>query len=274
MSRPDIEANIATLHKLGLTVLEAKVYTALALAGDTEVKAIARSLSIAKCEVYRAITALEEAGLVEKLLAVPASYRSISITEATNILLENKSSELTKLQKDTEELVKSLCNVDAVEAKPQDEEDIVISEGKIVAKRLINQLQTTKSSFETVSTWNVCARMLSDWRTEFARLTKNKVHVRVITDLSPNKQSIPEFLKTLQENPFFEIRYYPEPLTIKMAIRDACEVNVCFSEKSTSPNLWSRNRIFAQLANKTFECMWNEAVPNNKRSKPCTILPA
>jgi sugar-specific transcriptional regulator TrmB len=263
MGRPDIEANITTLHKLGLTVLEAKVYAALALAGDTEVKTVAHSLKIAKCEVYRAIAALEEIGLVEKLLVVPASFRAISIDVASRILLENKDLELTKLQKDTEELVKSLCNADTTISKP--EEDIVISEGKIVAKRLITQLQTTKRSFETISSWNICARMLSDWRNEFAKLTKNQSHVRVLTDHSPKKELIPEYLKELQQSAFFEIRYYPEPLTIKMAIRDGCEVNVCFSEKSSSPNLWSKNRVFAQLANKTFECMWNEAAPRNKR---------
>ena len=274
MSRPDINVNIATLHKLGLTVLEAKVYATLALAGDAEVKTMARSLNIAKCEVYRAIAALEEIGLVEKLLVVPASYRAITIDVASRILLENKDLELTKLQKDTEELVKSLCNADNTSSKPEEEEDIVISEGKIVAKRLLTQLQTTKSSFETISSWNICARMLSDWRNEFTKLTKNQAHVRVLTDHSPKNELMPEFLKELQQSAFFEIRYYPEPLTIKMAIRDGCEVNLCFSEKSSSPNLWSKNRVFAQLANKTFECMWNEATPKNKRSKPCTILPA
>jgi sugar-specific transcriptional regulator TrmB len=258
MSRPDSDSNITTLHKLGLTVLEAKVYTALALAGNTEVKTLAHSLNIAKCEGYRAISALEKRGLVEKLLVVPACYRAISIDEATQILLETKSSEYNNLQKETQELVKSLCKVDATNPKLE-EDDIVVSEGKTVAKRLIIQLQTAKSSFEAISTWNVCARMLCDWSKDLIRLTKSGVHVRILTDVQPKGELTPEFLSELQKNPFFEIRYYWEPLTIKLAIRDRYEVNICFSEKSSSPNIWSKNPVFAQLANKTFECMWNEA---------------
>jgi sugar-specific transcriptional regulator TrmB len=270
MSRADSNANIATLHKLGLTVLEAKVYTSLALAGNTEVKTLAHSLNIAKCEVYRAIAALEKTGLVEKLLVIPANYRAIPIDDATRILLENKSTEYNKLQKETQELVKSLCNADTANPKLE-EDDIIVSEGKIVAKRLITQLQTATSSFETISTWNVCARMLCDWSKDFIRLTKSGVHVRVLTDHSPNGELTPEFLMDLQESPFFEIRYYWEPLMIKLAVRDRCEVNICFSEKSSSPNIWSKNPVFAQLANKTFECMWNEAAP---RSKQATVLSA
>jgi sugar-specific transcriptional regulator TrmB len=258
MSKPDSNTNIATLHKLGLTVLEAKVYTTLALMGNTEVKTLAHSLNIAKCEIYRAISALEKRGLVEKLLVVPACYRAISIDDASQILLENKSSEYNNLQKETQELVKSLCKVDAPKSKLE-EDDIVVSEGKTVAKRLITQLQMATSSFEAISTWNVCARMLCDWSKVLSRLTKSGVHVRVLTDNSPKGELMPEFLLELQKNPFFEIRYYGTPLTMKLAIRDKCEVNICFSERSSSPNLWSKNPIFVQLANKTFECMWNEA---------------
>lgn len=273
MSRVDSNANIATLHKLGLTVLEAKVYTSLIATGKSDVRAIARIVDIAKCEVYRAISSLEKIGLVEKILVSPAVYQAISIRDASVFLMENKRLEYKEIQKETEQLVTSLSALEVSNPTREEENDLIISDGKIVARRLADQLQSVRTSYETISTWNVCAKMLSNWHNDFSRLTRNKVQVRVLTDL-PKDGLIPQFISDLQKNPFFEIKYYLEPLTIKMAIRDKVEVNICCSEKDFTPNIWSKNPIFAQLANKTFEGMWNTAVPNiEQRNKTCTILP-
>ena len=88
----------------------------------------------------------------------------------------------------------------------------------------------------------------------------------MLTDKSRKDAQTPQFLVDLQKNPYFEIKYYKNPITIKMAIRDKEDVNVCFSasKKKGSPNIWSNNPIFAQLANNCFEYMWNKTTEENK----------
>ncbi|MCW3983590.1 MAG: hypothetical protein NWE96_06290 [Candidatus Bathyarchaeota archaeon] len=247
------------MHRLGLTVLEAKVYSSLIAREGAEAKTIARNLNIAKCEVYRAISSLEKTGLIEKKLTIPSVYKAIPIREASKILLEKKTAEYKKLQEDAEKLVISLERSSTFDLDKENEQGIVLSEGKTVTKRLVNQLRTTEKSFESISTWNVCARMLCDWIDDFKWLTENGVNVRVLTDKLRKDELTPQFLLDLEKSQFFEIRYYKEPLSIKMAIRDKKEINVCFYEKRGSPSMWSNNPIFAQLATKCFECMWNEA---------------
>jgi sugar-specific transcriptional regulator TrmB len=253
------ESDIETLHRLGLTVLEARVYSSLIARDCSEAKTIARCLNIAKCEVYRAISSLEKLGLIEKTLTIPSVYKAIPIKDATRILLEKKTAEYIELQEATKKLVTTFDRTKTLTVGEEDKQSIVISEGKAVVKRLVNQLRTTQKTFESISTWNVCAKMLCDWFDDFKWLTENKVNVRVLTDKLRKDSQPPNFLLDLQKSSFFEIRYYKEPLSIKMAIRDKKEVNVCFYEKRGSPNMWSNNPIFAQLATKCFEYMWNEA---------------
>ena len=87
MNQEDSDSDIEILHKLGLTFLEAKVYSTLVMLENSDAKGIARPLNIAKCEVYRAISSLEKLGLVEKMLTVPSVYKASSIKDASQILL-------------------------------------------------------------------------------------------------------------------------------------------------------------------------------------------
>jgi sugar-specific transcriptional regulator TrmB len=262
------ESDIETLHSLGLTVLEAKVYSTLVVPENADVKGIARSLNIAKCEVYRALSSLEKLGLVEKILSIPSEYKAIPIKEASLILLEKKTAEYSELQKKTQQLV---VNFDKPNLKitweDEKEQNIVISEGKIVVKRLVNQLCKAKKSFETISTWSVCAPMLSGFYEDFKLITNNKVKVRVLTDNLKKDSQTPQFLIDLQTSPYFEIKYTKTPLAIKMAIRDKEDVNVCISstKNKSSPSIWSNNPIFAELATNCFENMWNKALKESKQ---------
>jgi sugar-specific transcriptional regulator TrmB len=254
------KADIETLNRLGLTLSEAKVYLALTWVQKADVKEIARSLDTAKCEVYRVISSLEKVGLVEKILAIPSAYKTIPVEEATQILLHKKTEEYNDLQKKTMTLVANLYRTRKNE-KLVDEENknIIISEGKIVGKRLVNQLLSTQKSFETMSTWSVSARMLTRYSGDLKQLIKNKVKIRVLTDKVRRGERRPAFLDDLQSD-YFEIRYHKNPIEIKMAIRDKSEVNVCLSAAyKKGPNAWSNNLIFAQLATNCFEYMWNEA---------------
>lgn len=258
MSQLDYDSSIDNLHKLGLTVLEAKVYTTLAASGDTDAKAIARNIRIARSEVYRAISSLHKTGLVERLMTIPAMYRAAPIKEAIQILLENRKAEYNNLQELSQKLVDSFLEINS-DLKDTNDQDLFINEGRVVGKRLISQLKNAKNSFETISTWNMSIRMLSTHLEDFKALTEKGVIIRVLTDHPKRAEVHPQFLTDLQKNPFFAIRFYKESLTLKMAICDKEEVNVCLSEKDRSPNVTSKNHVFAKLANKCFECMWNEA---------------
>lgn len=258
MNQPVSEASIETLHKLGLTVLEAKVFTTLVCIGSKNVRSLARYLDIARCEVYRVVASLEDKGLVEKQLASPTVYKAVALEDAIQILLLHKKEEYDRLDKETSELLKKAKALDKMALTDDTECDLIISKGKIIPKRLASQLKATHSSFEAISTWKTCSRMLCNNFGALKVLLKNGVHIKILTDL-PTDDVASEILHELNKNPTFEIKYSKTPLTPKLAIRDREEINMCFSETDSSPNLWSNNSIFVRTFTQYFDFMWRDA---------------
>ena len=79
----------------------------------------------------------------------------------------------SELQKKTQQLVTNLDRTDLkINWGAEKERNIVISEGKIVGKRLMNQLCNAKKSYETISPWDVCASMLSSFSDNIKHITK------------------------------------------------------------------------------------------------------
>ena len=86
-------AEIQALTSLGLTVVQAKVYFALARAGILKIADISKQSNVARPDVYRTLTQLYDLGLVEKVLQVPAQFKALPIDEGIKILLKKKQVE-------------------------------------------------------------------------------------------------------------------------------------------------------------------------------------
>src|ERR1039458_8159881 len=87
------DLHIQMLMNLGLTLLQAKVYLTLAELGKAEVKRISNASNVARPDVYRVISTLEQIGLAEKIITVPTMYKATPIKEGYYILLQNRSEE-------------------------------------------------------------------------------------------------------------------------------------------------------------------------------------
>jgi Predicted transcriptional regulators len=259
---PEDESCVEALEKLGLTFLQAKIYYALSSLGRAEVKKVSKVSSIAKPDIYRVIPGLEKIGLVEKVIATPTIYVAVPIKQGYNLLLQNKNKEMAKLEEQTKRLVDSLHMSDCqIGLNEEDDQIVVTSEAVLALKKLVNQLHATQSSVETMSTWKICGNMLSYYAPDIKRIMKKGVKFRALTDKVLKPEQTPLFLNNLRKDPNFEIRYSAHPIDIKMTIRDKKELNVCVSPvpSQRTPNVWSTNPIFVELAVNCFEHMWNTA---------------
>ena len=68
------EEQISILEELGLTATQAKIYLSLAKSKSLTAHAIANIAKIARPDVYRILPMLEEAGLVERVIASPLNF--------------------------------------------------------------------------------------------------------------------------------------------------------------------------------------------------------
>ena len=105
-----LTAEVEVLHDLGLTFTQAKVYLVLCKYGTLEIKKIAKLASISRPDVYRILDDLENMGLVEKTISKPIRYNVFSYDQRVLSLLEEKKSDIKKLESDVHTLLENLEN--------------------------------------------------------------------------------------------------------------------------------------------------------------------
>jgi sugar-specific transcriptional regulator TrmB len=87
------DESIKVLGDLGLSGTLARTYQALLGLGESTVRELANVSKVARPDSYRALIALYEQGLVEKIVAVPTRFKPLSLIDAVNILVQRRTRE-------------------------------------------------------------------------------------------------------------------------------------------------------------------------------------
>ena len=264
---------IQTLMDLGLSLLEAKTYLALASLGNATIKTIAKTAQMAKQDVYRIMPLLQNLGLAEKIVAAQFTYKATPVKEGVYILLRNATRDYVQLQE------KASTSLDSryekyfpTELEDEDQQFIITCEKTLLLKKLRKGNQTAKKSIDTIEDWGGVRALLFYYRQDFADAINRGVRVRIITEKHENTKLMQETLSAL-ENPLFEIRYISGPLPVKTVIYDEKEVNMCIAEppEKDIPSLWSSNPRFTKIMLDFFEKTWKTAVKDETEKKPSSL---
>lgn len=245
------ERAVATLLKLGLTVLQAKVYLALATSGPYTGRATASSTHIATNDVYRILHELQEKGLVEKIVTKPTMYKSVQINDGLSSLLESKKEEYIETKRQVKALSNAIGEIRKQDRAPQsDPQFIITSQIKTLIKMHEKLANASTNSIDFVLPIKT-KQALYKYSEFIDPAIKRKVKIRAITiDKEKNQSS---------KNPLFEVRTVPDiNQPIGMHIFDKQQVTLAMSEKAT-PSLWTNNAHIVILAQAYFEELWNNA---------------
>jgi sugar-specific transcriptional regulator TrmB len=251
------EEAVQTIVNLGMTVLQAKVYIALAELGTSTGGTTAKAAKVASQDVYRILSELQEKGLIEKIIAKPTMYKATPIKEGLSMLLQNKKEEYIE----TEKQAKTMAN-NFYESKNQNilnkSAFVITSEVTLLFKGHEKLADITKNSIEAIIPVKMNKKIFFQ-NSPFAKRTiRRGVKIRVVTQ-KVDEESIPRNSKSLLKSPLFEIRYLPKDSEqFGMFIFDRQEVTLAMSEKKPMPSLWTNNPHVVKLAENYFENMWNK----------------
>ncbi len=254
---------IQTLTGLGLTFLQAKTYLALAKLGKADVRTISKASNVARQDIYRIMPALQNLGLIEKILTTPTIYQVNPINESLCILLQNKTQEFIELQTKIKGLLNNLQNrKDEITLQDEDHQFSIISSKILLLKKLAKGENTTQTSIDVVGKYEGIKYMLFYRFRDIKRALKRGVKIRLITERHEDDKSLQKTIQTLKINQLFEIRYLPAPIPVKTVILDRTEVNMCIaiSPAKDVPSLWSNNPNFVKVMVAYFEELWNKAM--------------
>jgi sugar-specific transcriptional regulator TrmB len=167
------------LMALGLAGRQARVYLALLKTGNAaKAKAIADLSLVNRQEIYRIIDSLQQIGLVKRNLTAPTTFTATPITEATKLLLQQKTSELSVMCQKAKQLTKKLKQVNfclnpaVSSAKPCLG---TVSEGDR-GKKYRQAIENTKHTIEAVTNWKRFKQTTTRFETQLQNHSKTRNH--------------------------------------------------------------------------------------------------
>jgi sugar-specific transcriptional regulator TrmB len=262
MKRPYIiqdDEYTQTLTDLGLTLLQAKTYLALAKFGEADVKTIAKASTVARQDIYRIMPTLQKLGLAEQIIAKPTIYKATSIKEGLSILLQNRKKEYTRLQKKTTSLINNFHpNTAKIDTQKGDTQFKLTSEATLFLKMHKSLHQKAQMSIDAI------IPLIFDGAAKFneglsfpKKAMRRGIKIRLITQKAENGLKSRE-LEALGKNSLCELKYLATPVLFGMHIFDNREVTLATSENGL-PSLWSNNRNLVNLAASYFNEIWSKA---------------
>ncbi len=254
--------------------MQSKIYLALARVEKAEVRTISKSANVARPDVYRVISQLEEMGLVEKIVDTPSKYKATPIKEGYSILLQNKTDECTQLHQKIDDLFKHTQEAKTEEAFLEEEQFVLISSKKLFQKKCLAEDLRVQKTIDAIGD-DVMVAWFYINRQVFEDAIARGVQFRIVAE----KKDLMSMLKIRQlfkESSAFDIRFI-EPTPIKMVVYDRKKAWMCIQapyNDALLPILLSNNPQFVMVLSTFFENIWSHAIkpaaPTKKR-KPESI---
>ncbi len=260
-----------TLRLLGLSPLQARVYLLLFVSGRTTVKALSKYANIARSDVYRTMLALQELGLVKKILSVPTMFEALPAEYSLPYLFDNKL-------KNTVELGEKTCNlIDVLNRKRQSKmetDDLVLFPStKILHSEIIKLIKhTTKTIDIAVNSFEVYKYVLNEFYEHIRQALERGVKMRVILPNFKKIELLPE------HNAFLDL-FEHEESSLKYCNSKQSSVISIFDHKTAliplasngcpydSQVLVSNSSSLVTVVETCFESLWNDAKQSSNKKR-------
>jgi len=251
---------VEVLSGLGLSGRQARVYLALLRAGGAKAKTVAELAHVERQEIYGLIENLKLAGLVEQNLTVPTSYTATPITQAINLLLDQKTDQLITLTEKATQLAGKLSQPQNPALMPSQLCFGVICDG-YRGKKYLKALQETQQSVDMATSWTRFKQLSFRFENQFRAALKSGVELRFVIEKPLNHQ-MHKWDKASQEKyGNFKIKTQPNPPPASVAIFDQNKVAISFSvtaSLSKGPDLWTENQSLTALCKAYFDSVWKQ----------------
>lgn len=250
--------DVQCLHELGLTHLQAKVYLTLLKTKTSTAKNIAIESKIARQEIYRVLSEIEELGIIEKILTNPTKYKATPLSDTIYFLMKRRNKKTQNIEKSIKRVLKNHKND---QPKNFREEDffILIPKKERFVKKLKQLISQSKKSVKVITAKNRLINSRDSLQTTIIQAGKRGINLQLITEKDLEEKVLQGYWPEYKNN----VRYFLKTPPVVMAIIDNKEVLLITSANSAFANssaLWSNNHSQVTLAVNYFEMMWLSAI--------------
>jgi sugar-specific transcriptional regulator TrmB len=182
-----VEAIEKTLHRLGLSKNEVRVYLHIARTGEHKASQISEALSLHRTETYRILRDLEKKGLVSSVFEKPLKFIATPFERALEVLIETKKMRISLLEKRKDSLVDLWTSLPKSEAEQERKEVFQILEGEeqisLKAQEILDSAEKEIATFASeADIGNFYHSGLLD---KLEKILKSNMKVQLLTSYSP-----------------------------------------------------------------------------------------
>ncbi len=250
---------VEVLVGLGLTGRQARVYLAVLKLGGGKVKAIADLSLVSRQEIYRLIGSLQEMGLVQRNITAPTTFTATPIGEVTNLLLEQKTSELKVMSQRVKHLKETLSqngrSVRLIDLEPCFGTVFEADRGKKYSQALAD----AQHSIDAVTGWRRFKQLNIHFESQLQNVLRKDVTLHIVTEKPPNHH-LPKWIRpALLEYPNFKLKTTPTPPAAAVTLFDQATAAIPFHPNTSltkGPELWTTNPALISPCKAYFNAVW------------------
>jgi len=255
------EEIIEALVELGLTHLQAKVYMALVELKSATARDIHTFSNVARQDVYRLLSDLEEKDLVERIIAKPKKFRPIPPDDAISILLQRRREKNRSLGKKAIRVFQKLDKNIETSFPDMGAQFILLSKSETNPLAHINRLEeavdNAKTSVMSLTTLQLFMQIKYTHEQIWKKAVKRGVEFKFIIDdattINRNKLDLDPALRNTDN---FKIRWASTPSPASVLLVDEREAFFRTGIDPKSPVLFSTDPFFVVMIKDYFETKW------------------
>lgn len=248
---------VKVLMDLGLTSCQARVYLAFCHYGILDTKTVSTYAGVPRQDVYRVTLALQELGLIEKIISRPVTFKATKVDNGTATLLRQRKKVTKTLESKTKDLLDTF-KTENLQVQPNKPEFVLVPGKQALIERIRHSIEKSQSRIDLVSSWKRFSHFLS-----FASLYKTAwlrgVRCRFIIEKPQKNSGSKHILDLCYQSSFCQVRFVPSPPNTVLSVYDKKEILIIkYPQKDLpeSPALWSSNHSILFAMQDYFDILW------------------
>jgi sugar-specific transcriptional regulator TrmB len=242
---------------------------ALVKSGPSRIAVISKISKVARPDVYKTLSKLQQLCLVEKIIKRPLTYRAIPIDKGLSFLLETKTKQYKKVKAETE-ILRDTIKIEKPNAINQmrTPQFVLIPEGRNFIERINTAIAQAQLSIDFLLSWKRFSQgIVNEYAESIESAWAKNVKIRFIIQSPSKSKTAKQLVQFCREKPSCQIKFMRDfPRTI-FGIFDKKEIFIPANPKTDlqgSPALWSNNPSLIALAEEHFEILWLTAMEEYK----------
>jgi sugar-specific transcriptional regulator TrmB len=245
------------LTRLGLTQYQGRVFLILAELGIATAKDVTKQSGVPRPKVYEALDALQEMGLVNKVMTAPATFETIPLKNAFSFLLKKKLKDYHNLRSETSSIMNDFDQKHRDIPKSRAPKVALISDKEAIVSCIKRLVENAKDSIDLVTSWKRFSQ-ITIFSNALLKAKSSGARMRVVVQEPKNRDFISGIISSIgmPNSEYRTISFAPSAITW---LCDGQEVLICTEAKTgvrDSPGILSDNSCLVEVAKAYFQQMW------------------